>query len=121
MDALEDLEPHEQLAFGGLLRLLLRLDGVVTDAERDALDELGAELEPGALEAWLGRAARELRNDSAVEDAARTVVRRDARELIYAALLLVASSDTVSPGETALLDWLDKEWKLAKAGDPYRS
>ncbi len=121
MDTLADLDADEQLALGGLLRLLVRLDGAVTDAERDALDEVGSELDPGRLEAWLERAARELEDDSAVEDAARTVVRREARELIYSALLFVASSDTVSPPEAALLDWLEKQWKLADAGDPYRS
>jgi hypothetical protein len=131
----ERLTSAEALALAGLARLLIRMDGRFTDAEREALSDVAtsiavvadeaAAIEPyrggasapspigeEALYALLDRAGEELVNDAAVRAAALRVTRQEARATIHALLFEVAASDVISAGESTLLDWLAEQWEL---------
>ncbi|MBX3246414.1 MAG: hypothetical protein KF901_04455 [Myxococcales bacterium] len=108
---IDDLEPHEQLAFGGLIRVLIRLDGHFSELEEEHLERVAEEIGGReALWALISRSAQEHRNDDAIRDAARGVVRSDARVLIRDALESIARAETIVPAEQRLLDWLDETW-----------
>ncbi|HJL18766.1 MAG TPA: TerB family tellurite resistance protein [Sandaracinaceae bacterium LLY-WYZ-13_1] len=109
--SIDDLHAHEQLALGGLLRVLIRLDGRFTPAEEAQLARVGEEL-GGAddLRAVVARSAEVLADDAAIRDVARQVERPEARLLIREALEAVARADTIHPAEQSLLDWCDELW-----------
>ncbi len=110
----EDLDDAEQLAPGGLIRVLIRLDGSFSEEEERYLEELGNDL--GTAEAlWktISRSAQDHKNDDAIRSAARGVTRKPAQRLIRTALERVAIAGTIEPGERALLEWVDEAWGLA--------
>ncbi len=113
---LDDLEDHEQLALGGLIRVLIRLDGSFSEEEEAHLERVAAEI--GTTEhLWrvISRSAQEHANDDAIRAAAKGVLRPEARRLIRSALEGIARADTIEPSEQKLLDWLDVTWQLAAA------
>lgn len=134
------LSDDERLAFAGLVRALVRLDGAFTEVERAAIDEIGAELlavrasldaspyrsrapeaesEAGELAAaadamWelVARAGTELPDEEAIRRAALAVTRQDAREAIYEALFTIGAADAIDAGESTLLEWLRTSWQV---------
>ena len=108
---LSDLAPHEGLALGGLIRVLIRLDGSFSEEEERHVEDVGAEL--GSTEQlWslVSASAQELRSDDAIRDAAKAVERQGARLMIRGALERIALAETIEPAEQSLLDWLDEHW-----------
>ncbi len=108
---IEDLEDHEQLAFGGLIRILIRQDGHFSEEEEAHLERVAEQL--GSIEQlWklISRSAQEHRNDDAIRAAAKTVERPEAQVLIRDALEAIARAETIEPTEQELLDWLDGIW-----------
>ena len=137
METVERLTEHELLALAGLLRAVVRSDGLFSAEERRALEVVAMSVAPfdevaradGAyrtsadageplggdrLFAWIERAGRELVDDAALRAAALKVTRLEAREAIHALLFEVAASDMITAGERATLDWLAKAWGLAR-------
>ena len=107
---LEDLEDHEQLALGGLIRILIRLDGSFSEAEEEYLNQVAAEVGTQD-ELWkiISRSAQELQDDDAIKAKTLQVKRTNARELIRYVLEAIARADTISLREQKLFDWLDDE------------
>ena len=107
---LEDLEDHEQLALGGLIRILIRLDGSFSEAEEEYLNQVAAEVGTQD-ELWkiISRSAQELPDDDAIKAKTLKVERTNARELIRYVLEAIARADTISLREQKLFDWLDDE------------
>jgi hypothetical protein len=131
------LELHEQLAFAGLARVLVRADGTFSSEEAAALEQVARDIlgpaatpaspyreastpegDPDAIWALVDRSASELPDEEAVRIAARRVTRREAREAIFGALLEIASSDVISSEEWPVLDWLAGEWAVESRGSP---
>jgi hypothetical protein len=128
------LSPDEQLALGGLLRTLIRMDGQYTPAENEALEDVLQEVlaepqgfafrspdtsqTPQTSLVWelLGRAARELPDEDSVRRAALAVTRPEARETIYSAVFTVAAADTIVDPEWRLLEWLKEIWQIREDG-----
>lgn len=140
MEEVERLTAPEALALGGLLRVLIRMDGRFTEAERDALSLVATSValvedaavtseayRSGAkapepigeerLYALIEQAGEELGDDAAIRAAALTVTRPAARASIHAMLFEVAASDVISAGESTLLDWLAEKWELEAPHD----
>lgn len=132
---IERLTSGELMAMAGLLRLLIRLDGQFTEAEREALSRVagmvsepledaelgspyrtsGAIVEPlgeKRLYEFLELAGEEFPDNDSVREAALLVKRAEAREAIYGVLFEVAASDMASLREPQLLDWLVGAWNL---------
>lgn len=114
---LKDLTRDEQLALGGLVRLMIRADGVFTKEEEERVGAIGDELGGGAL-LWriVSDSAQAFRSDSDVRRAGAAIERPDARELVLGILTSVAVADTVTPGEQGLIDALRAAWHRADEG-----
>lgn len=108
---LTDLSRQEQLALGGLLRMLIRADGDFTEAEEEKLNALGESLGGSDL-LWkvISDSAQAFANDAAITEAAAQVERADVRELIASTLDSLAASDGVDAKEAALVASLRAKW-----------
>ena len=126
---LDDLEPHERLAFAGLVRMMVRADGVLSPAESAALSTLAREV--GSMRFWrcMTEAQQALPDKAPIpadnpssealpdmedlSDAARNVERQPIREWIYEVLMGMAAADgNIGDSEGRMLDWLRALWGL---------
>ena len=110
---LDDLEPHERLAFAGLVRNMVRADGVLRAAESAALSTLARDV--GSLRFWrcMTEAQQTLPDMEDLNDAARNVTRPAVREWVYEVLVGMAAADgNMGEAEGRLLDWLRALWGL---------
>lgn len=111
---LDDLEDHEKLALGGLIRVLIRVDGSFSEEEEKHLDEVADAI--GGREAlWkvISNSAQQLANDDAIKAAAKDVERATVQRFIRVVLEEIARAETITPEEGKLLDWLDGLWTAA--------
>jgi uncharacterized tellurite resistance protein B-like protein len=108
---LDDLTKDEQLALGGLIRLMLRSDGQFTAAEEEKVNQVGARLaDAGRLWSVISASAQAYTNDAAIRRAASAVTRPEVRALLRDVLAEIASDGSVTETEQALLDWLASSW-----------
>ena len=115
---LENLEEHEQLALGGLIRVMIRVDGSFSEAEEEHINSVADELGGReALWAVISRSAQQHKNDSEIRDEALRVKRPAVQLLIRGVLEDIARAETIEPGEQQILDWLVKEWDLQPVAD----
>ena len=114
---LKDLTRDEQLALGGLVRLMIRADGVFTPEEEERVGAIGDELGGGEL-LWriVSDSAQAFRTDADVRRAGAAIARTEARELVLGVLTSVAVADTVTPGEQGLIDALRAAWAARDGG-----
>ncbi len=111
---LPELDHHEKLALGGLIRILIRLDGSFSEEEEERLNELGEELgDADALFRLLDESAQALSTDEEIRKAAQSVARPAARQTIYEALVAVAEAGTITEAEGDLLEWVADIWELS--------
>lgn len=112
---LKDLTRDEQLALGGLVRLMIRADGVFSPEEEERVGAIGEELGGSEL-LWkiISDSAQVFRDDADVRRAGVAVTRNEARELILGILTSIAVADTVTPGEQGLIDSLRAGWQLTE-------
>lgn len=110
---LDRFETHERLAFGKLLRSLVAADRTATGTERQALDDLAAEL--GEADFWdmVEQARMGIPSSDELRALAASVERQPVRNLIYESLYAVAMADTISEGEMSLLEELRVMWGVA--------
>lgn len=108
---IDDLDRAEQLALGGLIRLLVRSDGDFTQAEEDRIHAIGERIGGGEV-IWrlISSSAQAYPHDGQVRTAATAVERPEARALFLDVLGEVAEPDGVAVEEAALLDWLRGAW-----------
>ncbi len=116
---IDDLDDREQLALGGLIRVLIRLDGSFSEEEEAYLTRV-AESIGGADALWkvISRSAQELPDDDAIREAARAVQRPGAQALIRQVLEGIARAETITLAEQKLLDWLDDLWGMSGETPP---
>jgi hypothetical protein len=108
---LDDLSKEEQLALGGLIRLMLRSDGDFSEAEEAQVNALGAELaDPGRLWSVVSASAQAHRSDADIRAAAGRVTRPEVRALLRDALTRIARVGEMTREEQSLLDWLASLW-----------
>ncbi|MEM1413377.1 MAG: TerB family tellurite resistance protein [Myxococcota bacterium] len=116
-DALEpiQLNPEELLVLAALLRWIVMADGVLSDAELEALAAVPHRV--GMPEdRWLALSTRALRvypNAQVAEEAAVGLRRRPARELVYELLYDLARSDGFDDAEWDVLERLSESWRAA--------
>lgn len=104
-----DMSEDERTAFAGLVRLMTRMDGVLSPEEVVAVSALAREIE--APDLWSRM------NETSLLERAELVVlideiRPKMREWIYGALTRIALSDGIDDAERELLSWLEKRWSL---------
>lgn len=109
---LSDLEPHERLAFAGLVRMLTRQDGKVTPEEASAITNLSKAAGSQQFWAAMNQAGECLPTPADVSKAAADVTRPEVRRWAYDHLVVLAESDGVDVSEQSLLMWLAGAWSL---------
>jgi hypothetical protein len=108
---IKDLEPHEQHALGGLIRMMIRSDGDFTEEEEEKVNAIGERLGGQAL-IWrtISASAQACQTDEQIRATVPAVVRPDARQLILDAIEQVAGSDGLAATEAELIDWVKQSW-----------
>lgn len=107
---LDELDESEQLALGGLLRMIIRKDGDFSEAEEARVDALGGSGGRDAIWRLISRSAQALVDDPSIRRAASAVTRPEARAFILGALTEVADADGTSRSESDMLTWLRSIW-----------
>ncbi len=107
--SLNDLEDHEKVALGGLIRVLIRIDGSFSEEEESTMEAVADEI--GGREAlWsiISRSAQETPTDDAIRAAAKTVVRGPIQRFMRYVLEDIARAETITLEEAGLLRWVDE-------------
>ena len=109
---LRDLTHEERLALVALLELVIEsnrraADGEVTEIGR-VLDALGQH----EYRALVAEVDRRFPTEDELKAFLPSIVRQEARELIYGTTLDTAIEDAVDVWESSLLDWLAKLWDV---------
>ena len=110
---LTELDAEERLALVGLVKAVILADGRVSVDEarevRKVVEALGPESYQRSLDAFDAR----FPDQKSFQSFLGTLVRPEARELIYGTILTgAASADTMDREESELLDWLGKLWNI---------
>ena len=106
---LDQLTEAERLAFGALLRILVALDGEISDEERAVLEAQAADLGEEDYWAMIEQASEEVDAERA-RKLAEAVTRQPVRDLIFASLYEAATAGTITESEMLLLDELRNMW-----------
>ncbi len=109
---LAELDEHEKLAFAGLLRLLVRVDGRFSTSEVAAITGLAKEMGSGEFWTLMREAQVEMATTDALRAAVGRVQRAEVREWIHSVLVGIAVADGIDETEDELLHWLSSAWNL---------
>jgi uncharacterized tellurite resistance protein B-like protein len=109
---LAELNKDEQIALAGLLEFVVLASGHVTEDEEQELDTIIESLGEEAYRAAVEEVDKRFEDEKTLRTFLSTIVRQEAREIIYGTLIDAAMADTVEGRESALLDWLADEWKI---------
>lgn len=109
---LSDLQEHEQIAFVGLVRLVVRADGEFSPSEVSAVTHLAKDV--GSAEFWrlMSHAQQHLENADDVLSVVERVERVEVREWIYGVLMGLSAVDGMAEEESQVLDWVMETWQL---------
>ncbi len=109
---LADLHEEERVALVALLRFMVRMDGVFSPAEVQAMTALAKEI--GSAEFWT--TMREVQQRVVTPDdlvqLVEKVERREVMEWIYGVLVGLAAIDGMDDSEAQLLEWVQETWGL---------
>lgn len=108
---LDDLSQPEQVVLLALIGLMARMDGSVSQAEMELLEQVADEMSPARFEAARDEAAA-LADGAAILQAAASVERQEAREVIFELVYGIAVRDTIADSEAELLNRLAALWNL---------
>jgi hypothetical protein len=109
---LHDLNHDERLALVALLELVLESDRNVVDGEVAEIDRVIDALGRDEYQQLVTEVDKRFPTEVELQAFLPTIVRQDARELIYATALDTAIEDAVDVFESQLLDWLAKLWNI---------
>jgi 3-polyprenyl-4-hydroxybenzoate decarboxylase len=110
---LNELTHAEQVVLLALVGLMARMDGTLSEDERDLLEQIAEQIGPDRL-AEARDAAAALSDAQAMLQAARAVERAEAREVIFELVYDIAARDTIAPDEARLLNQLAESWQLPR-------
>lgn len=110
---LSDLTREERVALAALLELIVESNATVSDDELKEVQHVVNAVGDVAYAEAADEAAARFRDESDLKAFLPSITRQDARELIYGAVLETALPDAMSAHESAILNWLGKEWGIA--------
>lgn len=109
---LADLNVDERTALVGLVKAVVLSDSIVSQDEieevREIVNAFGEESYRHLLDAFESR----FPNEETFKVFLKTVVRQDARELIYGTVVTGAAADAIEGHESELLSWLAETWNV---------
>ena len=108
-----ELEQHEKIAFGCLVRMMIRSDGHFSAEEETLLEKIGTEELGHPENLWhiISLSAAEFPEEKDGRGTVSEVTRPEARELILRVLERVAGADEVEASEAELIDWVRQTWR----------
>lgn len=112
MTAPLELEDHERLALGGIIRMIIRSDGDFSEEEEETVNQIGERHFGGPAEIWrlISASAQASQDDAAIKAAIRGVTRPEAREFVLSVAREVAAGDELTDDEQRLLDWVAAQY-----------
>jgi hypothetical protein len=118
---LGDLNHEERLALVALIELVIESDHRVADGEVAEVDRAVDALGRDEYQALVAEVDRRFPTEDELRAFLPSIVRQEARELIYGTALDTAIEDSVDVWESSLLDWLAKLWNVTvgfEGGEP---
>jgi hypothetical protein len=118
---LQELDHDERLALVALLELVLESDRTTVDGEVAEIDRVMDALGREEYQQLVAEVDRRFPTEVELQAFLPSIVRQDARDLIYGTALDTAIEDAVDLFESQLLDWLAKLWSVRvefEDGDP---
>jgi hypothetical protein len=109
---LNELTREERLALLGLMESVATADLRASVDEAAEVAEVAAAFGEQEYRNCLDEAERRFGDETALQAFLRTIVRPEARELIFGYAFDLAASDAVGRSETGILDWLALEWNI---------
>lgn len=109
---LRDLTHDERLALVALLELVLESDKNPVDGEVAEIDRVIDALGRDEYQQLITEVDQRFPTEDELQAFLPSIVRQDARELIYGTALDTAIEDAVDVWESQLLDWLAKLWNV---------
>jgi len=109
---LADLNNDEQLALAGLLEFVVLASGHVTEDEEIEIETIVEAIGEEPYRKAVEEVDKRFPDEQALRVFLLSIVRQEAREVIYGTVIEAAMTDTVEGRESALLDWLAKEWNV---------
>jgi len=114
---LSDLTRDERVALAALLELVVQSNATVSDDELKKVQLVVDAVGDVAYAEAADEAAARFRDERDLKAFLPTITRQEARELIYGAVLEAALPDAMGAHESAILNWLGKEWGIAMRVD----
>lgn len=115
---LSDLSADERVVLAALVQAAALANGVTTPEEGDDIHSIAEALGEEAYAEANREAERLVRDQDSLRALLGNVQRQEARETIYAALIELASVDSVDPGEGELLGMLENAWNVSVEFEP---
>jgi hypothetical protein len=109
---LRERDHDERLALVALLELVLESDRRTVDGEVAELDKVIDALGREEWQQLIAEVDRRFPTEVELQAFLPSIVRQDARDLIYGTALDTAIEDAVDMFESQLLDWLAKLWNV---------
>jgi len=109
---LRELNHDERLALVALLTLVLESDRTTVDGEVAELDRVVDAIGREEWQQLVDEVDRRFPTEVELQAFLPSIVRQDARDLIYGTALDTAIEDSVDLFESQLLDWLAKLWNV---------
>ncbi len=109
---LHELNHDERLALVALLELVLESDRRTVDGEVAEIDRVIDALGRPEYQQLVDEVDRRFPTEVELQAFLPSIVRQDARDLIYGTALDTAIEDAVDMFESQLLDWLAKLWNV---------
>jgi hypothetical protein len=109
---LADLNKDEQVALAGLLEFVVLASGHVTEDEQHDIEAIVEAIGDAPYRKAVDEVDKRFPDEQALRTFLSSIGRQEAREIIYGTVTEAAMTDTVEGRESALLEWLAKEWNV---------
>lgn len=109
---LSELTREERIALVALVEFVVESDATVSEEEVDQVQAVVDQIGQAAYRAAVAEVDERFGDEEELKAFLRTIVRQDAREAIYAAVIETAIPDAMGAHESQLLEWLAKEWQI---------
>lgn len=114
---LQDLNREERLALVALLELVVESDQRAVDGEITEIDRVVEALGRAEYQSLVVEVDERFPTEEELKAFLPSIVRQEARELIYGTVLDTAIEDAVDVWESSMLDWLSRIWNVQMAFD----
>jgi hypothetical protein len=109
---LSDLNQDERTAIVGLMQMVVFSNSDVSEEEMEHVGELVDAFGEDGYQTTLDAFEKRFPDVESFRSFLRTIVRQDARDLIFGTVLEAAGAEAVEDREAEILDWLAKTWNV---------